>query len=106
MKEPIVIIGGGLSGLAAGYELTKTEYPVTILERDSVLGSLAESFGIDGRYIPIVYHHILVKNLIVIKFNMPLDAISMAWLGHRRIIRITNIFITFSVILMRRMSFS
>jgi len=58
-NKTIVIIGGGFAGLAAGYELAKQGKKVTILEKDPVLGGLAQSFEKNNCFIPIVYHHVL-----------------------------------------------
>jgi protoporphyrinogen oxidase len=57
-KETIVIIGGGLSGLAAAEKLVE-KYNVIILEKDSILGGNARSFFYKGKWIPITYHHIM-----------------------------------------------
>ena len=53
------IIGGGIAGLVAAYELSKAGVQVTILERDSRLGGLAGSFAIEpGQEIERYYHFI------------------------------------------------
>lgn len=54
----VIILGGGLTGLAAGYKLSR-EHEVTVLEKNKVLGGLAASFEINGKAIPICYHHIM-----------------------------------------------
>ncbi len=41
-----VIIGGGMTGLAAAYELAKAGCPVTVVEAEKALGGLAGSFEI------------------------------------------------------------
>ena len=43
-KQNICIIGAGISGLTAGALLTKQGYPVTIFEKENVLGGRALSF--------------------------------------------------------------
>lgn len=59
----IAILGGGLSGLAAGYRLSEKSNEVTILEKEDFLGGLASSYSIpwDGKnyWITKTYHHIL-----------------------------------------------
>jgi protoporphyrinogen oxidase len=40
----IAIIGGGLTGLSAAYELLKEHHKVTVFEKDSTLGGLAGGF--------------------------------------------------------------
>jgi len=59
----IVVLGGGLSGLAASYKLSKAGNELTILEKESFLGGLASSYSIDWEgknyWITKTYHHIL-----------------------------------------------
>ncbi|MCW5875576.1 MAG: FAD-dependent oxidoreductase [Anaerolineales bacterium] len=48
-KEKIVLLGGGVGGLAAGYFLARTgKYAVTVLEKEAVIGGLCGSFEHDG----------------------------------------------------------
>ena len=42
----IVIIGGGLAGLAAAYRLSD-EHHVTVVEKDDVIGGMVQSYHID-----------------------------------------------------------
>lgn len=64
MSEPraqgrIGIVGGGVAGLVAGYELSKAGLAVTILERSPRLGGLASSFVTEsGQEIERYYHFI------------------------------------------------
>lgn len=46
--HPVVIIGGGLSGLSTAYFLSKVGLPITLIERDSRLGGLIHTDYIDG----------------------------------------------------------
>lgn len=39
----IVILGAGPAGLTAGYELSRNQVPVTVLERDDVVGGIART---------------------------------------------------------------
>ena len=43
-----VILGGGLSGLSAGYVLTKAGHATTVIERDHTVGGLSRTFCKDG----------------------------------------------------------
>lgn len=53
------IIGGGVAGLVAGYELSKAGVQVTLLERDERMGGLAGSFVAEpGQEIEKYYHFI------------------------------------------------
>jgi protoporphyrinogen oxidase len=53
----VVVIGGGFTGLAAAYQLTKRGARVTVLERDSSLGGLAGGFDVGGHKLERFYHH-------------------------------------------------
>jgi len=53
----IVIIGGGLAGLAAAYKLCGS-HEVVIVEKDREIGGMAASYHIDDYYIEKYYHHI------------------------------------------------
>lgn len=46
--NPIVIIGAGLSGLAAALELTTLGYPVCLFEQDSTVGGRVKTRNLDG----------------------------------------------------------
>jgi protoporphyrinogen oxidase len=51
------IVGGGVVGLVAAYELGKSEAQVTLFEQASRLGGLAVSFPMqDGQWIEKYYH--------------------------------------------------
>ncbi len=60
-KKRLVILGGGLSGLAAGEILSK-HFEVTLLEDAPFLGGLAANFEHNGKSIPRYYHHIIKSN--------------------------------------------
>ncbi len=54
----IAIIGGGMAGLGAAYELTKkTKVEIRVFERSSELGGLAHSVTIGGTPLEAYYHH-------------------------------------------------
>ncbi|HET8647777.1 MAG TPA: FAD-dependent oxidoreductase, partial [Vicinamibacteria bacterium] len=46
MPGPIVVLGGGVAGLSAGYYLARAGHPVTLVERAPVLGGLCGSFRV------------------------------------------------------------
>jgi len=54
----VVVIGGGLAGLAATYDLSRAGHHVTILESATDLGGLASSFTLEGHPIERFYHFI------------------------------------------------
>jgi protoporphyrinogen oxidase len=47
-RGPVVVLGGGVAGLAAGYYLSRAGFPVTVVERAPVLGGLCGSFEAGG----------------------------------------------------------
>jgi protoporphyrinogen oxidase len=53
----VVVIGGGFTGLAAAYELTRQNLRVTLLEKQPQLGGLAASFSFPGGTVEQSYHH-------------------------------------------------
>jgi protoporphyrinogen oxidase len=57
-RKRIVVIGGGLAGLAATYDLSRAGHHVTILESAPDLGGLASSFALEGHPIERFYHFI------------------------------------------------
>jgi len=60
--NPVVIIGAGPAGLAAGYELiSQNKYPV-ILERDGVVGGIARTESYKDFYFDIGGHRFFTKN--------------------------------------------
>lgn len=57
-KPYVVVIGGGFTGLAAAYEITRRGIGVTILEKDEEIGGLAGSFRIGQQRLEKFYHHL------------------------------------------------
>ncbi|KXK07345.1 MAG: tRNA 5-methylaminomethyl-2-thiouridine biosynthesis bifunctional protein MnmC [Microgenomates bacterium OLB22] len=56
----VAILGGGITGLTTALELAKKGYSVTLFERDSVFGGLAQGFIAPGWKWPLerAYHHL------------------------------------------------
>ena len=54
----ICIIGGGATGLTAGYELVKKGHKVTIYDCDSSYGGLVDTLKIGDKHLERFYHHI------------------------------------------------
>jgi protoporphyrinogen oxidase len=48
VKSPVVVLGGGVAGLAAAYYLSRGGWPVTLVEKAPVLGGLCGSFQSHG----------------------------------------------------------
>lgn len=53
----IGIIGGGITGLTAAYELAKNGYEVEVFEAAEAIGGIAGAVSIDGFYLEKYYHH-------------------------------------------------
>jgi protoporphyrinogen oxidase len=65
----VVVLGGGLSGVAAAYALARGGVPeVTVVESGCALGGLAGSFEREGRFYPLGYHHILHRDRTLLYF--------------------------------------
>jgi protoporphyrinogen oxidase len=47
-RGPVVVLGGGVAGLASAYYLARAGFPVTVVERAPVLGGLCGSFESNG----------------------------------------------------------
>ncbi len=55
--DPIVIVGGGFTGLAAAHDLAAAGRKVVLLERDRAVGGLASGFEVGGFTLEKFYHH-------------------------------------------------
>ena len=53
----IAVIGTGITGLSAAYELSKHGYKVELFEKDSSAGGIAGTFEYDGFLLEKYYHH-------------------------------------------------
>ncbi len=64
----IAVIGGGITGLTAAYELTKYGHTVSVYEKDTVLGGLAHGFTGEGWDWPLefAYHHFFTNDYSII----------------------------------------
>ena len=60
------IIGGGVGGLGAGYELSKSGHQVVIYERAPFLGGLASTFDVGGGRLERFYHHLFLSDTTII----------------------------------------
>ncbi|MBC7243108.1 MAG: FAD-dependent oxidoreductase, partial [Anaerolineae bacterium] len=58
----VAIIGGGIAGLTAAYELARQGIAVTLYEKEHVLGGLASSFPLDDGYLERYYHFICLND--------------------------------------------
>ena len=60
----ICIIGGGITGLSAGYKLSKSGHQVSIFESGSFLGGQASTIKIEDFEIEKAYHHLFALILL------------------------------------------
>ncbi len=56
MNKKVIIIGGGIAGLTAAYQLANKGYKVTLLESSSQLGGLGTYFKYGDKWIDKFYH--------------------------------------------------
>ncbi|MBC8282011.1 MAG: NAD(P)/FAD-dependent oxidoreductase [Chloroflexi bacterium] len=56
------IIGGGIAGLAAAYELTKQGHAVEVFEAAPFLGGQASTFDVYGGQLERGYHHLFISD--------------------------------------------
>ncbi len=54
----VVVIGGGVGGLAAAWELVKSGHEVALYEASPVLGGQVRTFELGGGRVEIFYHHL------------------------------------------------
>jgi protoporphyrinogen oxidase len=56
------VVGGGLAGLAAAYELAKKGHQVVLFESQPYLGGQASTFEVEGTRLERYYHHIFTSD--------------------------------------------
>lgn len=59
----IAIIGGGMAGLGAAYQLSRSGHEVTIFEKSASLGGLAATVVVGGEALEAFYHHMFPSYL-------------------------------------------
>jgi len=78
------IIGGGITGLAAGYFLALRGHQVTVLERSGELGGQTSVFTTPGEPVERFYHHIFTSDTDIINLIGELGlAPRLRWLDSR-----------------------
>ena len=58
----IGIIGGGIAGLTAAYQLAKKGHGVVVFEKEAELGGQATTFPIEGTRLERFYHHLFTSD--------------------------------------------
>jgi len=74
----VAILGGGISGLACGYKLSKRGIKIRIFESEPYLGGLASWYKYCGLNIPKTYHHVLRSDAALIDMIEELK-LSIRW---------------------------
>jgi protoporphyrinogen oxidase len=75
-RTSAVVLGGGLSGVAAAYTLARAGLTdVSLVESGATLGGLAGSFEREGHFYPLGYHHILHRDRTLLFFLDLIDAL-------------------------------
>src|SRR5215470_19114921 len=91
-RPSVVVLGGGLSGVAAAYTLARAGVQdVTLIERGDRLGGLAGSFERDGHFYPLGYHHILHRDRTLLFFLDRIGALpDVRWRKIRMLFRVND----------------
>jgi len=69
----IAIIGGGVAGLSAAYELLLQNHQVTIFENSEYLGGQASTFEVGNQYLEKGYHHLFTSDRDIIQLMNELN---------------------------------
>ncbi len=62
----VVVIGGGIGGLAAAWELTKAGHGVVLYEAGPALGGQVRTFEVGGGRVESFYHHLFRSDTVII----------------------------------------
>ncbi len=77
----IGIIGGGIAGLTAAYELAKQGHEVAVFEKEAELGGQASTFPVEGTRLERFYHHLFTSDRHIIQLINELGLSSkMRWI--------------------------
>jgi len=80
----IGIIGGGIAGLTAAYELAKNGHDVAVFEKEAELGGQASTFPIGGTRLEKFYHHLFTSDRPIIQLINELGlSPRMRWIDSR-----------------------
>jgi len=77
----IGIIGAGIAGLTAAYELSKAGHKVALFEKEAYLGGQAATFEVAGERLERFYHHIFAGDVDIVNLMAELGlADRLIWL--------------------------
>ena len=80
----IGIIGGGIAGLTAAYELAKNGHSVAVFEKEAELGGQASTFPIEGTRLEKFYHHLFTSDCHIIQLIDELGLLPrMRWIDSK-----------------------
>ena len=80
----IGIIGGGIAGLSAAYELGKKGHQVAVFEKEAELGGQVATFEVAGERLEKFYHHIFSSDVDIIQLADELElGEKLMWLESR-----------------------
>jgi protoporphyrinogen oxidase len=80
----IGIIGGGIAGLTAAYELIKKGHRIAVFEKEAELGGQAATFPIEGTRLEKFYHHLFTSDRHIIQLINELGlSPRMRWIDSR-----------------------
>ena len=80
----IAIVGAGVTGLAAAYDLSKNDHDVVIYDRAPFLGGQASTFEINGARLERGYHHLFQSDIDIIELMEEIDLVhKMRWIDSK-----------------------
>ena len=78
------VIGGGIAGLTAAYELSKAGHQVHLFEKESQLGGQAATFEVAGTRLERFYHHIFGSDVDIMQLIRELGlSDELSWLNSK-----------------------
>lgn len=72
MKNTVIIIGAGVTGLSAAYKLLKAGYSVKVIESGPETGGLAGTFTLEGKPVDRYYHFVCREDKALIDLSVEL----------------------------------
>jgi protoporphyrinogen oxidase len=81
----VVVVGGGVAGLAAAYRLTQAGHEVALFEAAPELGGLVRTFDAGGEPLECFYHHLFTTDTTIV------DLIEELGLGERLVWRDSSV---------------